>query len=428
MSKSKSPTGMRLLRAGLATGVTITAILGVTAAPAFAEARLTLSQSSGPSGGTNTVTATSSTAIFTPAVTPAVSFQTVGSAGTTLCSPKFTAPVLIAVNGTSPYAQTAGNVGVPASLVRKLTPSKLVITVPNASVNDGVNTTAGLGLGTNQSVGKYNVCVYDGNTVGTSLLIASSTYTIAAKPTITASTGVSPAGGPALGGTTVTVAGTGFTSGLTATLGGQPMTNVVVNAAGTSFSATAPAHIAAANQYIVVNATGGTVSSHDPNNDLDVTDALPFAYSNGITVTPNTAPSGTDVDVDVYGVGFSNMDWTTTDGTTPNSTKAHVYLLSAAYSPADAGASGIKATPEKAECINVLPISDTELICTMNLAGGALSAAAPQVMAGNVPDGIYTVAVVNDGGIAVQPGGASADANYMASVLTSGSVFIIAAY
>jgi hypothetical protein len=410
----------RLLRAGLATGVATAAILTAAAAPAFAEVKLTLSQTSGPSGGGNTITATSATAIFGPAVTPTVEFQTTGAAGTTACQAKYIAPVLIAVNAASPYAQTAGNVVTPAASVRKLTPSKLVVTIPSSSANDSTNTN-GLALGTNQTVAKYNVCVYDGTNTSTSLLIASATYTIAAKPTITAVTGVSPVSGPALGGTTVTVAGTGFTTGLTATLGGLPMTNVVVKSDGTSFTATTPAHVAAANQYVVVTATGGTVSSQDPNSNLDTSDAIGFTFSNGITVTPNTAPTGADVDVDVYGVGFSSMDWSATDGSQANAAKAHVYLLTAKYDPTANGSS--KTTPQKAECINVLLISDTELICTMNLAGGLSDAADPPAIAGDVPEGIYVVAVTNNGAV-----GAQAANGYMASALTSGAVFTVAAY
>jgi hypothetical protein len=48
---------------------------------------LTLSAATGPSGGTNTITATATTNIFTTAVTPAAEFQYVGTGTAAACSP-----------------------------------------------------------------------------------------------------------------------------------------------------------------------------------------------------------------------------------------------------------------------------------------------------------------------------------------------------
>jgi hypothetical protein len=51
-------------------------------------------------------------------------------------------------------------------------------------------------------------------------------------------------------------------------------------------------------------------------------------------------------------------------GTMPNS--GRVYLVNGVYNGADAG-SGVRANGPVAECVNVLPISDEELICTLQL-------------------------------------------------------------
>jgi hypothetical protein len=72
-------------------------------------------------------------------------------------------------------------------------------------------------------------------------------------PTVTA---VSPASGSVVGGTPVTVTGTGFAAGAAVTFGGVPATDVVVESA-TSLRAVAPAH-PAGEVPVVVTTDGGT--------------------------------------------------------------------------------------------------------------------------------------------------------------------------
>ena len=73
---------------------------------------------------------------------------------------------------------------------------------------------------------------------GSDTLVAGFTYV--AAPTLSA---VTPDTGPAAGGTTVTLIGTGFRAGIQVELGGQPATDVVVVSA-TELTATTPAHAA----------------------------------------------------------------------------------------------------------------------------------------------------------------------------------------
>jgi hypothetical protein len=79
-------------------------------------------------------------------------------------------------------------------------------------------------------------------------------------PTIT---GVSPSGGPAAGGTSVTITGTNFAAPATATFGGVAATNVVV-VNSTTMTATTPAHAAGAVD-VVVQACAFSNSAPFPN-------------------------------------------------------------------------------------------------------------------------------------------------------------------
>ncbi|WP_433080566.1 IPT/TIG domain-containing protein [Dactylosporangium sp. CA-052675] len=401
-------------------------IVGTMGTAFAATVPLTLSAASGPSGGGNTITATATTNIFTTATTPAVEFQYVGTGAAASCSATYLAPAAIAPTtaptGTAAYVQTAGVIAVPPANVKKLggtNTNKISVTVPAglALANTGGGTPTIL-----QSTAKYNLCVYSGTTVAAtgvtgSPLIGNAAYTIAGKPTIT---GVSPATGPALGGTTITVTGTNFPStGMTGTLGGTALTNIVVASGGTSFTATAPAHAAQTGVSLIINSAGGIV-----------TQTAAYDYTNGVVISPNTAAPSSTVDVDVQGVGFLAPNFTTSDGTTPNDTNAHVYLVSGAYDPTpDTTVNTNKANPEVAECVNVLVVSDTELICTLVLTGsigvtGAPAAATP------VKQGTYTLTVVTDGRLDVQTGGANAASapDYDASLITSGATFTVSPY
>ncbi|WP_067503325.1 IPT/TIG domain-containing protein [Actinoplanes sp. TFC3] len=403
MSKSQSNLRSRLVRAGIA-GTVATAVVVAAASPANAAVAMTLSAASGPSAGTNTLTAVTTTAAFTM-TTPGVEFQYVGTGAAAACSATYAAPAAVAVSTANPPVQTAGILAVPAGNVKKLSTSKLAITVP-ASVALATNSAT---PPVTQTTAKYNVCVYTGTTTGTSTLVSNAAYTIAAAPTVTA---VNPVSGPSLGGQTITVTGTNFpTTGLTASLGGTALTGISVASDGTYFTATTPAHSAGTNFSLTVNTPGGTVNKTNY-----------YAFQNGISASPNFAPAtATAVDVDVTGTGFLGYDFTA------GATKSKVYLVDGAYNPADS--SGNKTNGPVAECTGVLVVSDGELICTLNLAAGALDAAgAVQSPTAAVAEGTYTLTVVSNGGVDVQPAGTNADANYQKSIVSSGSTFTVAPF
>lgn len=395
MRKSEPSTGSRLLRAGIATAATAALVVGA-AAPAFAASvPLTLSSTTGPSAGGNTITATAATAFLSGVTTPAVTFQ-VGTA----CSATYV--------GAAAVTATAGVVVVSAANVKKLANNKISITVP-----------AGVALTGTQTSAKFNICVYSGTTVAAtgvtgSPLVGNATYTVSAKATIT---GVTPAAGPALGGTTITVTGTNFpATGMTASIGGTALRNIVVGAGGTSFTAVTAPRAAGDDLTLSVTTSGGTVNR-----------TTAFSYSNGIVVAPNTAPTNTTVDVDVMGVGFTGM--TFTPGAASTTDDAHVYLVEGDYDPtADTTTTTNKANGPLAECTGVLVVSDTELICTLDL-GNSLSAAGAAATA-DVPNGTYTMTVVSNGLIDATTSSVTAnyDPDYTESIISSGSTFTVAPY
>ncbi|MDQ1652435.1 MAG: hypothetical protein QOI35_1635, partial [Cryptosporangiaceae bacterium] len=292
MRKSTSRTVSRRTKAGIALA-SAAALVAVVAAPAFGvAAALTLSSASGPSGGTNTLTATAPTAIFPSTVTPAVEFQYVGLLTAATCSATYSAAAAIAVTSATPPVQTAGVIVVPAANVKKLLTTKISVTVPST-----------LALATGQSSANYNMCVYSGTTTGSSgsPLIANAAYKIAAQAVLTS---VSPPTGPALGNTPITVVGQNFpATGMTATLGGVALapSSIVVASNGNSFTAITPPHAASGPLTLSVTTPGGTTNKVGA-----------FSYTNGIVVIPNTGPNTGTTDVDVSGVGFSAISFTTT--------------------------------------------------------------------------------------------------------------------
>ena len=111
------------------------------------------------------------------------------------------------------------------------------------------------------------------------LLLVSASDGFAQSPMIT---GIVPSSGPAAGGTTVTIAGTGFQDGATVGFGGSPSTSVAVRSS-TELQAVTPAHAA------------GTVDITVRNPDLQAaTLAGGFTYSSAGLPSPVLAFLGTE--------------------------------------------------------------------------------------------------------------------------------------
>lgn len=127
-------------------------------------------------------------------------------------------------------------------------------------------------------------------------------------PALAASNPISPASGGTLGGTTVTITGSGFQQGATVTFifpsptsdPGARGTATTVNGAGTSITTTTPIHKAGAVNVIITNPDGGSVTA---------TNGFTFTASAAPTVSsplsPATGSSTGGTSVTITGTGFA---------------------------------------------------------------------------------------------------------------------------
>jgi hypothetical protein len=323
----------------------------------------TLSPAAGNSGGTNTITLTTATAAIAT-TTPYTLFTPTAS-----CPTDF---------------DSIGDDDVSAGASKKISNSKVAITVPAGVLHDPAEPTT-----------PYRVCLYVDGTTG-ALIAAPPTYSVAPILDLDPTT-ILPAGGPAQGGTSVTVTvGGGIPTAedaiLSASLGGSPLENIDVTSA-TEFTATTTSHAAGAVTLSVTTAAGTQISP-----------SAAFTYSYGITISPTTdqpyATSATSPTLDIMGAGFNNLVFgDPADGSTAidvtASASAHVLLVSNAwFTTADGGGNG-KNTSVVGQCIDVTVISDNELICTLDL-NTTLDTTTWMTVAGDVPAGTYSVVVVNE--------------------------------
>ena len=109
---------------------------------------------------------------------------------------------------------------------------------------------------------------------------------------------ITPNTGTTSGGTSVTIAGTGFLSGATVSFGGTPATGVTL-ASSTSITATTPAHAAGAVSVIVTNtdAQSNTLAG-------GYTYAAPHAAPTVTAITPNSGTTNGGTAVTITGTGF----------------------------------------------------------------------------------------------------------------------------
>ncbi|MEV4348692.1 IPT/TIG domain-containing protein [Actinoplanes sp. NPDC049596] len=252
---------------------------------------------------------------------------------------------------------------------------------------------------------KYNVCVYSNTTDG-ALILAPATYTVAAPLTVGA---VSPTSGPSQGGTRITLAGTGFPSPydpakdtLSVSIGGSPLKDIVVNSS-TELVGTTTAHTAGSSAVKVTTESGSANSTNS------------FAYTFGITVTPNTAKqyvavtNAVNPTLDIVGTGIGNLTYGATvnnssqpvDVTTGGT--SYIFLVDNSWfttvtglTTGDARGAGLIS-----QCASPVKIDDDEVICTLMLNNIFDSAASPaysllKASATVVPKGSYQLVVVND--------------------------------
>ncbi len=111
-------------------------------------------------------------------------------------------------------------------------------------------------------------------------------------------TSVSPSAGPAAGGTTVTIAGTGFSDVTGVSFGGTTAASFTVNSS-TSITATSPAAAAGSADVTVSNAGGASAPTAG---DLFTFVAAPIVSA----VSPNVGPVGGGTTVTITGANFTD--------------------------------------------------------------------------------------------------------------------------
>jgi hypothetical protein len=177
-------------------------------------------------------------------------------------------------NATTPFTVNITNLVSNAPTVTAISPTSGPVAGGNSVVITGTNFTGTSGIGgvqfgginatsytinsdtqitaiaPNHAAGTVDVIVTNGTSSATS---AADQYTYLAVPTVSS---ISPATGPAGGGTSVVITGTNLSGASAVSFGGTAATTFTVNSA-TQITATAPAH-AAGTVDITVTTAGGT--------------------------------------------------------------------------------------------------------------------------------------------------------------------------
>jgi phosphatidylinositol-3-phosphatase len=111
---------------------------------------------------------------------------------------------------------------------------------------------------------------------------------------------LSPVSGPATGGTTVTISGTGFAAGATVSFGGTAAANVNV-LGSTSITAVTPAHASGSVNVVVTNPGGQSATS---TNGFTYTVSPPAPTVS--SVNPTSGPTSGGTSITITGTGFAS--------------------------------------------------------------------------------------------------------------------------
>jgi hypothetical protein len=277
-----------------------------------------------------------------------------------------------------------------ANTVRVLGNNKLAATVPALPLSLGTPTV-------------YQACFYNGTTAGTSTILAAASYSSTTVPTPTA---VTPNAGPARGGTTITVTGTNFptTAGaITATLGGTALASITPVSA-TAFTAVTPNHSVMAGAPLIVTTAAGSATLQGA-----------FSFTNALEITPNTAPgTSTAVNMDVQGAGFTQLPGTFA-----------IYLVDGVYNSAPNVDNALDfSNGPVAACTNVLVVTDTELICTMQLNRRLLEDGTTLLDGATYSNAITDIVTVDTSRVITSPSGQFSAADVGRPIIQTGAAAI----
>ncbi|MEU4163757.1 hypothetical protein [Actinoplanes sp. NPDC026670] len=300
------------------------------------------------------------------------------------------------------------------AVLTKISNAKVAVTIPAdvVLVNGGDVATP------------WNICIYASSTAASALVSAPGIYNVAANLEVSGAqfaVGSGAAGntaaGPAQGGSAITVSGlegipTATGALITASLGGSAIENIVVKSTST-FTGTTTSHAAGAVDLKVTTAAGS-----------DSTANQPYTYNYGITVTPNTAANTANPVLDITGAGFDALSFENVAASAvPTAGKSLVLLTDNTWNAQSFTNLTAYAVKPISYCNTVLPISDTEIICTLSLTASVASTSGTQLTLGGgaVPAGTYTITIANDAD-------GLDSANYELSVVSSGSTFTVASF
>jgi hypothetical protein len=136
---------------------------------------------------------------------------------------------------------------------------------------------------------------------GTSKRTSADQYTYVAPPPPPIVTGISPNTGTALGGTTVTITGTGFTNVVYVSFGGYAAQSFTINS-DTSITVVTPALYYDGTVDITVQTLASGWSNTTPADQFTYADAAPTVTG----VSPNTGSAAGGDTVTITGTGFTN--------------------------------------------------------------------------------------------------------------------------
>jgi PKD repeat protein len=152
------------------------------------------------------------------------------------------------------------------------------------------------------AAGNYTVALTAANAAGSNTATSMNYITITALPTIT---GISPASGPASGGTVVNITGTNFAGTTSVTIGGTAATNVSVISTS-SITAITPAHTAGTVNVVITT----------PNGTATGTGAYTYAAVPAFTsIAPTTGPITGSTAVMITGTNLLGATAVTFGGT-----------------------------------------------------------------------------------------------------------------
>jgi hypothetical protein len=282
-------------------------------------------------------------------------------------------------------------------------------------------------------------CVTPAGSAGAASVVATTpggasgaaTFTYDPVPTVG---GVSPAGGPLAGGTTITVSGSGFVSGSsTVTVGGLPCGTVVVaNAA--SLTCVTPAGTAGTTTVMVTTPGGGS------NAGVFTYDAVPTLAS----VDPALGPLAGGTTISAYGTDFIAGSTTVTVGGLPcaSVTVAAPTVVTCVTPAGAAGAANVVVTtpggPSNAAAFTYVAGPTLATVTppdglssggtTITLAGSGFIAGSTTVTVGGAPCGSVTVPDAASVICVTPPGTAGASVNIVATTPGGTSNAIVFTY